>query len=185
MLLVGDCIVSDDVKNVKFCCDLSECKGCCCVEGDAGAPLLEEEIKVLTPLIGKIEPFMEPRAVDIIRKEGFWDKDCEGELCTRIIEGRECVFVKYENSVAYCAIERAFRKGVIDFIKPVSCHLYPIRVKDYGEFQALNYNKWNICSEALKSERAEPLYKLLKEPLIRRFSKQWYEELVEAVESSK
>ncbi len=182
MLVVGECIVSDDVKNVRFGCDLCKCKGCCCVEGDAGAPLLEKEIEVLKPLIDRIKPFMEPNAVEIVEKEGFWERDCDGDLTTKIIEGRECVFVKYENDIAFCSIEKAFREGVIDFPKPVSCHLYPIRVKDYGEFQALNYHKWDICSDALNSPSAQPIYKAMKEPLIRRFSKEWYEELLRAVE---
>ncbi len=182
MLVVGECIVSDEVKNVRFGCDLSKCKGCCCVEGDAGAPLLEKEIEELKPLMDTIKPFMEPKAVEIVEKEGFWEADPEGDLCTKIIDGAECVFVKNENGIALCAIEKAFREGKISFQKPVSCHLYPIRVKDYGEFQALNYHKWDICSDALNSASAQPLYKALKEPLIRRFSSEWYEELLSLVE---
>ena len=99
------------------------------------------------------------------------------------MDGKECVFVKFENGTALCAIEAAYRQGKIDFPKPVSCHLYPIRVKDYGEFTAVNYHEWDICKDALKNSNAEPLYKLLKEPLIRRFSKEWYECLVNEIES--
>ncbi|MEE0976118.1 MAG: DUF3109 family protein [Bacteroidales bacterium] len=181
MLLVGECIVSEDIKDVKFCCDLSKCKGCCCVEGDAGAPLLKEEIKIIEDRLAEIKPFMREEGVKMI-ENGFWDEDFEGDLCTKIIEGRECVFLKYENDIALCAIEQAYRQGKIDFCKPISCHLYPIRVKDYGEFQALNYHKWDICKDAVNSKNALPLYKMLKEPLIRRFSEQWYDELLRVIE---
>ena len=182
MLLVGESIVSEEVKNVSFCCDLTKCKGCCCVEGDAGAPLLESEIEIIEKLMPYIEPFMEKKAVKAV-ENGFWERDIEGELCTKIMDGKECVFVKFENGTALCAIETAYRRGKIDFPKPVSCHLYPIRVKDYGEFTAVNYHEWDICKDALKNSNAEPLYKLLKEPLIRRFSKEWYECLVNEIES--
>lgn len=182
MLLVGESIVSEEVKNVSFCCDLTKCKGCCCVEGDAGAPLLESEIEIIEKLMPYIEPFMEQKAVKAV-ENGFWERDIEGELCTKIMDGKECVFVKFENGTALCAIEAAYRQGKIDFPKPVSCHLYPIRVKDYGEFTAVNYHEWDICKDALKNSKAEPLYKLLKEPLIRRFSKEWYECLVSEIES--
>lgn len=181
MLLVGECIVSEDIKDVKFCCDLSKCKGCCCVEGDAGAPLLKEEIKVIGDLLEEIKPFMCEEGLEML-EEGFWEKDFDGDLCTKIIDGRECVFVKYENGVALCAIEQAYNQGKIGFRKPVSCHLYPIRVKDYGEFQALNYHKWEVCKDAVNREGALPLYKMLKEPLVRRFSEQWYDELERVVE---
>ncbi|MEE1097199.1 MAG: DUF3109 family protein [Bacteroidales bacterium] len=182
MLLVGECIVSEDVKTTSFCCDLSKCKGCCCVEGDAGAPLLKEELPVIEKLLPQIKPYMNQEGIEAI-KDGFWEKDTDGDLCTKIIEGRDCAFVVYENDIALCAIERAYRDGKIDFQKPISCHLYPIRVKDYGEFQALNYHRWDICKDALKNEKAEPLYKVLKEPLIRRFSEKWYEELVWVIEN--
>lgn len=182
MLLVGESIVSEEVKNVSFCCDLTKCKGCCCVEGDAGAPLLESEIEIIEKLMPYIKPFMEQKAVKAV-ENGFWERDIEGELCTKIMDGKECVFVKFENGTALCAIEAAYRQGKIDFPKPVSCHLYPIRVKDYGEFTAVNYHEWDICKDALKNSKAEPLYKLLKEPLIRRFSKEWYECLVNEIES--
>lgn len=181
MLLVGECIVSEDIKDVKFCCDLSKCKGCCCVEGDAGAPLLKEEIKIIEDRLAEIKPFMREEGVKLI-ENGFWEEDFEGDLCTKIIEGRECVFLKYENDIALCAIEQAYRQGKIDFCKPISCHLYPIRVKDYGEFQALNYHKWDICKDAVNAKNALPLYKMLKEPLIRRFSEQWYDELIRVIE---
>ena len=184
MLLVGECIVSDDIAKARFCCDLSRCKGCCCVEGDAGAPLLKEEIEILRKRLPEIKPYMEEKAAEMA-EETFWERDMDGDLCTRTIEGRECVFVKYENGTALCAIEQAYRQGKTDFPKPVSCHLYPIRVKDYGEFQALNYHRWDICKPAVENPNAEPLYRLLKEPLIRRFSREWYDELLSVIEENR
>ena len=182
MLIVGNCLVSEDIKNEKFCCDLSKCKGCCCVEGDAGAPLEKKEIKIIEKLLPQIEPYMEPNAVEIVKKEGFWLKDEDGDLCTNIIDNKECVFVKFENGLSLCAIEMAYREGKIDFLKPISCHLYPIRVKDYGEFRALNYHRLDICKDAICKDESKALYKTLKEPLIRRFSQKWYDELVQAIE---
>lgn len=182
MLIVGNCLVSEDIKNEGFSCDLTKCKGCCCVEGDAGAPLEKKEIEIIENLLPKIEPYMEEKAVEIVKKEGFWLKDDDGDLCTNIIDNKECVFVKFQDRLALCAIEMAYRNGDIDFIKPISCHLYPIRVKDYGEFRALNYHRWEICKDAVCKKGENPLYKTLKEPLIRRFSEKWYEELEQAIE---
>ncbi len=152
------------------------------MEGDAGAPLEEDEIGKIESILPKVEPFMEERAVGIVGSEGFWTRDEEGGLCTNIIDQRECVFVSYEDGKALCALEKAFRAGCTDFVKPVSCHLYPIRVRDYGEFKALNYHSWQVCSSALCNDRDKALYKVLKEPLIRKFSEQWYKELEEAIE---
>ncbi|HIW87316.1 MAG TPA: DUF3109 family protein [Candidatus Onthomorpha intestinigallinarum] len=182
MMVVGNCLVSQDIGTVCFRCDLKRCGGLCCVEGDAGAPLEEDEIGKIESILPKVEPFMEERAVEIVRDEGFWTRDEEGTLCTNIIEQRECVFVCYEDGKALCALEKAFRAGCTDFVKPISCHLYPIRVRDYGEFKALNYHSWQVCASALCNDRDKALYKVLKEPLIRKFSEQWYKELEEAIE---
>lgn len=185
MILVGNCIISDDIKDIEFCCNLDACKGACCIEGDAGAPLLKSELDIISENIKDIIPYLNKESVNDIEKHGFYEYDFTGELCTRLINEKDCVFVVYEGDTAYCGIEKAFREGKLDFIKPISCHLYPIRVVDYGEFQALNYHKWEICSPALEKGKdlRLPLYKFLKEPLIRRFGDKWYKELLNQIDN--
>ena len=185
MILVGNSVVSDDIKDTMFACDLSKCKGACCVDGDAGAPLLKEEIEIIEKHLPKINKYLLDAAKSVIDKQGFYEYDFEGELCTKIYNNnRECVFVIYEDGIASCAIEKAYHKGAIDFIKPISCHLYPIRVKDYGDFKALNYHRWSVCDSALIRGRHEgiPMYKFLKEPLIRSFGQEWYDDLLSQIE---
>ena len=179
MLQVGDVIVSFDVLKEKFLCDLSACRGACCIEGDAGAPLELDEVE-------KIE--LSPEAREIIDKQGVAYVDPEGDLVTSIVGGKDCVFTCYdEKGCCYCAIEKACHTGKTDFLKPVSCHLYPIRVKDFGTFKGVNYNRWDVCKAAVLLGRKEnlPVYKFLKEPLIRKFGAEWYEELETAVEELK
>lgn len=180
MLVVGNCIVSEDIGDLKFCCNLKKCKGMCCVEGDAGAPLEKEEVKLLKKLLSKIKPYLTEKGLKEIEKQGVSDIDVTGELCTRIINGKDCVFLTYEGNIAKCAIERAFEDGKIEFKKPISCHLYPIRVQNYGEFFAVNYHAWDICSSALEEgiEKNVHMYKMLREPLIRKFGEHWYDELI-------
>jgi hypothetical protein len=184
MLVIENCIVSEDIKEVKFCCNLQKCKGACCVEGDAGAPLEKSEVKLLKKLMPKIKPFLNEKGLKEIEKHGISDIDVTGQLCTRIINGKDCIFLIYEDDIAKCAIEKAFEKGKIDFQKPISCHLYPIRVQDYSEFIALNYHSWDVCKCALEEgkEKNIPLYVMLKEPLIRRFGDKWYRELIMQIE---
>lgn len=184
MLVVGNSIVSEDIRDVKFYCNLQNCKGMCCVEGDAGAPLEKDEVKLINKLLPKIKPYLTPKGLEEIEKEGISDIDVTGELCTRIIDDKDCVFLTYDGDIAKCAIERAYEDKKIDFKKPISCHLYPIRVQDYGEFQAVNYHAWDICESALiEGERLNiPMYKMLREPLIRKFGNHWYEELIMQIE---
>lgn len=180
MLVVGNSIVSDNIKDVKFCCNLSLCKGMCCVQGDAGAPLEKKEIKIIENYYSKIKPYMTKEGIEEVDKYGIDDEDISGELCTRIIDGKDCVFLTLDNDIAMCAIEKAYLDNVIDFRKPISCHLYPIRVQDYGEFQAVNYHEWDICKSALEEgeKQGTPLYVILKEPLVRKFGQKWYDELL-------
>ncbi len=179
MLIIENTLVSDDLAERRFCCDYGKCKGACCVEGDAGAPLEDEEIKRLSQAIKDIYRFMNPESIDVVERTGVFVFDPEGKKVTPLVNGKECVFVVYKNEVACCAIEIAFKKKKIAFQKPLSCHLYPVRIIDYEDFCAVNYHEWNICKSALVKGNKDNLYmyEFLKQPLIRRFGKSWYEEL--------
>lgn len=185
MLQIQDVIVSFDVLTKCFSCDLNCCKGACCIEGDAGAPVTPEEIAQIEELLPTIREDLSPEARKVIDSQGVAYTDPEGELVTSIVGGKDCVFTCYgEDGCCYCAIEKAYRAGLCKFKKPVSCHLYPIRVKKIGDGWGLNYDRWDVCKAAvLKGERdGIPIYKYLKEPLIRRFGQSWYDELDFTVE---
>lgn len=185
MVQIGDVVVSLDVFKEKFLCDLQACKGACCIEGDAGAPVELDEVEKLEEVLPLIWNELSSEARTVIDKQGVVYVDQEGDLVTSIVNGKDCVFTCYdENGCCYCAIEKAFREGKTGFLKPVSCHLYPIRVKDFGSFKGVNYNRWDVCKAAvlLGEKEGLPVYKFLKEPLIRKFGKEWYEELEIAVE---
>jgi hypothetical protein len=172
MIIVKNSIVSDDVADCRFCCDLSVCKGACCVDGDSGAPLLEEEVAKLEAVLPEVLPLMTDEGRLAVEEQGVAVRDKDGDLGTPLIDGGACAFITPgPDGCSFCALQ--------GYYKPVSCHLYPIRVEDYGEFQAVNYHQWDICRCA--KGRGEPLYVCLKEPLIRRFGEAWYEELVEQI----
>lgn len=180
MVQIQDTIVSFDVITKEFCCDLKKCKGACCIEGDAGAPVTADEIAQIENLLPVIREDLSPQALKVIDEQGVAYPDPEGEMVTSIVNGRDCVFTVYgEDGCCYCAIEKAWREGRCSFMKPVSCHLYPIRVKRLGEWWGLNYDRWDVCQAAAIKGRREgiPVYKYLKEPLIRRFGQAWYDEL--------
>ena len=188
MLQIQDVIVSFDVLTKCFSCDLSCCKGACCIEGDAGAPVTPEEIAEIETLLPTIWDDLSIEARKVINRQGIAYSDPEGELVTSIVNGKDCVFTCYgEDGCCYCAIEKAYRAGLCKFKKPVSCHLYPIREKKLGDMTGLNYDRWDVCHAAvLRGEKdGIPLYKYLKEPLIRRFGQQWYDELDFTVEELK
>ena len=184
MLIVGNCIVSENIADKCFACKLAKCKGQCCVEGDAGAPLEEKEIVELERILPEVKPYMTPEGIAVVEAQGVAVKDCDGDLGTPLVNGKECAFVTWQDGLALCAIEKAWRDGKIDYMKPISCHLYPIRLEDFGEFVAVNYHEWDICKYAVVEGKREgvPLYKYLKEPLIRRFGNEWYKELVQSCE---
>ncbi len=185
MLIVEDCIISEDIAEKCFGCDLAQCKGQCCVEGDCGAPLEETEIEILERILPEVEPYMTSKGQKIVHERGVSDLDNAAEPCTPLVDNRECAYVAWgEDGTAFCAIEQAYRDGKTDFIKPISCHLYPIRVDKFGEFQALNYHQWDVCRCAVvKGEKCGvPLYRYLQEPLIRCFGQEWYDELLQAIE---
>lgn len=188
MIQIGDTVVSLDVLREKFLCNLDACKGACCIEGDAGAPVEQDEIARLEEVLPVIWEELAPEARAIIEKQGVVYTDEEGDLVTSIVDGKDCVFTCYdEKGCCYCAIEKAYREGKVSFYKPVSCHLYPIRVGDYGVYKAVNYNRWDVCKAAVLLGQKEnlPVYKFLKEPLVRKFGKDWYAELELVVEEMK
>jgi hypothetical protein len=180
MIIVDNTFVSDELKTVHFLCDLAKCKGACCVEGDAGAPLDGEEISLLEDHIDEIKPYMSREGILEIERTGVFDYDAEGKFVTPLVGGRECAFVVFEGGIARCAIEMAHTAGNIAFQKPLSCHLYPVRIKDLGDHEAVNYHKWSICNKALENgiKQKTPLYQFLSEPLTRKFGREWYNRLV-------
>ena len=186
MFQLGKTIVSEDIIERDFVCNLSACKGACCVDGDAGAPLEEDEALILDKIYPKVKPFLRKEGIAVIEMEGAFINTREGELETPLVNGADCAYVNFdEKGVALCAIEEAHNQGEIDWKKPVSCHLYPVRVKDYSEFSAVNYHKWQICDDAcaLGKELQVPVYKFVKQALIRKFGEDWYMELEKIAES--
>ena len=179
MIIVGNISVSDDLYLVRFCCNLKRCQGACCVAGDAGAPLDEEEISILEDEFERYKPYMTERGIETVEKHGVFDYDIHGKFVTPLVNDGECAFTNFKDGIAYCAIEKAYFQGKINFRKPVSCHLYPVRITKYETFDAVNYQKWNICKPALKLGNREgiPLYKFLKEALVRKYGINWYNRL--------
>lgn len=180
MFQLGKTIVSEEIIRKDFVCNLSACKGACCVNGDAGAPLDKEEIRILEDIYPKVKPFLRKEGREAIETQGTSVTTVFGDLETPLINGADCAYVIYdEKNTALCGIEEAYNQGEIKWKKPISCHLYPIRVKDYSEFSAVNYDKWEICDDAcsLGKELQVPVYKFVKDALIRKFGKDWYDEL--------
>ncbi len=184
MLIIDKILVSDAIKDTYFVCNLNACKGDCCVAGDAGAPLEEEEISILEDVLDDVIPYMSPEGKEVVDWTGVFEYDIEGEYVTPLVRDEECAFVYVKDGINFCAIEKAYLEGKIKFQKPVSCHLYPIRIKKVGETKAVNYDTWSVCAPALIKGKTVgvPLYKYLKEPLIRKFGSKWYAKLVEALE---
>ena len=177
---IDDKIISTEIFTQKFVCDLNACKGACCVEGDNGAPLTSEELELIQNNLEKIKPFMTKEGIDEVEQNGVSYLDEDLETVTALLNGRDCAFVfKDENGFAKCSIEKAYREKKTDFNKPISCHLYPIRVKKIGDYTALNYDRWKICKPACScGEKLQvSVYRFLKEPLIRAFGESFYKEL--------
>jgi len=185
MIIIDKTSISDDLYLVRFCCHLERCLGACCVAGDAGAPMDEEEISILEDELEHIKPFMTDRGIKTIKYQGVFDYDIKGKFVTPLVNDGECAFTNFNNGIAYCSIEKAFFEGKTKFRKPVSCHLYPVRITKYENFDAVNYQKWNICKPALKLGNKEgiPLYKFLKDALVRKYGENWYNQLVIEIES--
>ena len=182
MFQLGKTIISEDIIEKDFVCNLSACKGACCVKGDAGAPLDKLETKILEELYPKIKSYLRKEGVAAIEEQGTFAINEDGEFETPLINGEDCAYVIFdEKKVALCAIEEAYNQGEVSFKKPVSCHLYPIRIKDYSEFSAVNYHRWQVCDDActLGIEMQVPIYKFVKPALIRKFGEEWYAQLEE------
>lgn len=180
LIELGDKVISTQIFDRKFVCDLNACKGVCCVAGDAGAPLKLDEVSIIEDAIDEIKPFMRQEGIDVVDAVGVFYMDQDNEPVTSLIEGAECAFVTFDDKgIAKCAIEEAHASGAIDFKKPISCHLYPIRVKKFNDFTALNYDQWDICAPACAcGEKLDvPVYKFLKEPLIRAYGEEFFDEL--------
>jgi len=189
IIQVGEVLLSIDCFREEFACELGVCKGQCCIEGEAGAPITLDEIMSIENILPKIEKELSFDAIAVIRQQGVAYIDTEGELVTSIVHGKDCVFTCYdENGVCLCAIERAQREGRIHTAKPLSCSLYPIRIKKFknGSY-GVNYHRWNICACGInKGKKLRlPVYRFLKEPLITQFGKEWYEKLEQTVQELK
>jgi hypothetical protein len=180
MFQIDNTLVSEEIITKDFVCNLNACKGSCCVEGEAGAPLEKEETVYLQKNYKSIAPFLNVKGRNAIEKEGKFVYVGKGEFETPLVEGRECAYVVFgSNGITQCGIENAYRAKKIDWKKPISCHLYPVRVKEYSEFKSVNYHQWQICDSAcsLGDSLKIPIYQFVKEALIRKFGNQWYSEL--------
>lgn len=193
MIVIDDILISEEITKRHFVCDLSACKGACCIEGDAGAPLDEDELPILDEIWSEVAPYLSAKSRKYIEKHGKYVKDWEDAWVTPLVDGDgPCAFVIQEKGVNMCGIEKAYLDGKIKWKKPVSCHLYPIRVREMKKVDtvALNYHKWDICKAACENGKAlqVPIYKFVKEGLIRRFGRGFYKELdavVTAMEEAK
>ncbi|SFI54906.1 DUF3109 family protein [Halpernia frigidisoli] len=189
MIQIDDKLISEDVFTEQFVCNLSKCKGACCVEGDVGAPLDKEETVILERIFDKVKPYLRPEGVAALEKQGTWTLDPnDNDFVTPMIEGKECAYVIFdEKGVTKCGIEKAYEDGAVDWQKPISCHLYPIRANQYSTFVAINYHEWEICNDAciLGKELQVPVYKFLKTPLIRKYGEEFYSTLCDAADEWK
>ncbi len=181
MIAIEHTLISEDILEKKFVCDLNACKGACCVAGDSGAPLDKEELPLLKAVLKDVKPYMVAKGIMAIEKNGAYVIDADGDYTTTLVsQGAECAFVFFdEQKIAKCAIDQAYRDGKINWQKPISCHLYPIRIKKFKDYEAVNYDKWDVCKPACECGKKldVPVYKFLKEPLIRKYGKAWFKQL--------
>ncbi len=180
MFQLGKTIISEDILDREFVCNLNACKGACCVEGEAGAPVTTEETTILKEIFPKIKVFLRKEGVKAIEKQGTFTTNPIGEFETTLVKGKECAYAIFdENNIAKCGIEAAFIAGKIDFQKPISCHLYPIRIQEYKSLTAINYHSWPICDTAceLGKKLKIPTYQFVKDALVRKFGQSWYDDL--------
>ena len=180
ILEVGGILISSEILTERFCCDYEKCRGICCVEGDAGAPITLNEIADIEDSLDAVWPNLSASAQSVIDQQGVAYADRDGDMVTSIVRGRDCVFTCYNGDNCLCALEKVYREGRTRFCKPISCALYPIREKSFGNgLIGLNYHRWEVCKEAVEKGKALdlPVYRFLREPLIRRFGQEWYNEL--------
>ena len=180
ILQVGNVLLSPDIITERFCCDYEKCKGVCCIEGNAGAPVSIDEIGEIEEVLDDVWQDLSPQAQAVIDRQGVAYTDQEGDLVTSIVNGKDCVFTCYDRGNCLCALEKSCRAGKTTFLKPLSCSLYPIRAKQFDHgMVGLNYHQWDVCKDAVKlgMQLDMPVYRFLKEPLIRCFGEEWYTEL--------
>jgi hypothetical protein len=186
MIAIDKTLISEDLLEKKFVCDLNACKGACCVAGDSGAPLDKDELTLIDSVLERVKPYMVKKGLAAIKKHGAYVIDGDGDYTTTLVsDGAECAFVFFdEANIAKCAIEKAHSEGLIDWKKPMSCHLYPVRITKHKNYDAVNYSKWDVCKPACKcGEKLDvPVYKFLKEPLIRKYGKEWFKQLEQSAQ---
>ena len=185
MIAIGDTLISEDILEKQFVCNLNACKGMCCIEGESGAPLEEEEIQLLESVIEEVKPFMRKEGIEVIENGELFEIDQDGDYVTPLIDGAECAYVFFdENGITKCSIEKAYLEGKTDWKKPSSCHLYPVRLTQLKDFIAVNYHTWHLCDPAcdLGKELGIEVFKFLEEPLRTKFGDNWYEELLVAAD---
>lgn len=186
MLDINNILISEDIVTRSFCCDLPRCLGKCCVHGISGAPLEKQESTVLKDIFDRIQPYIPEKGQQTLSEQGCFIKDNDGDLVTPLVKGtEECAYTVFENGIAKCSIEQAWEDGLITFRKPISCHLYPIRITQLAKYEALNYDYWQICNPALEAGKQQNilLYRFLKDPLIRKYGEAWYDHLCQAAEA--
>jgi len=180
MVQIDNILVSEEIFEKKFVCDLGACKGECCVAGDSGAPVTEEEADILDEVYHEVKPFLRPEGIKAIEEQGTFVVDFDRELVTPLVDGKECAYTLFdEKGIAKCGIEVAYRAGATKFKKPISCELYPIREFKVGNFTAINFNHWSVCSPALScgAKLDVKVFKFLKAPLERRFGEEFFQKL--------
>jgi len=179
MLEIGRTLVSFEVLRKKFCCDVPVCKGSCCVYGDAGAPLSIDEAGEIEDYLDELRPYLSADGILALLEQGLYVRDLDDELVTPLIRGGECAFSVSENGITRCAIETAHAAGRVPFNKPLSCHLYPVRIKSYEQFDAVNYDEWDICSSAVNEGERQglPVYLFVRDALIRKYGEEWFSQL--------
>lgn len=182
MFVVDHILISDDVAEARFACNLGACHGACCVQGDSGAPLEEREIENIEAALETVRNRMRAEALKVVEERGAWTRGKDGSLSTTCVGDAECVFVRYDGAVAKCLIQEAHERGETDFPKPISCHLYPIRVTDLGDFEALNVENMPMCRSAVRKGARDGTFlsDYLEWPLTRRYGADWYERFDEA-----
>ncbi|AYO58073.1 hypothetical protein CO230_08035 [Chryseobacterium sp. 6424] len=186
MIQIEEKLISEDIFSEEFVCNLTRCKGACCVAGDVGAPLEKYETEILENIFDQVKPYLRPEGVAALEGQGTWTIDPhDGDYVTPMVNGEECAYVIFDDKgITKCGIEKAYEDGAVEWQKPISCHLYPIRVTEYSTFTALNYHEWEICNPAceLGKELKVPVYKFLKTPITRKYGEEFYETLCEAAE---
>lgn len=186
VIQIDDKLISSEITEELFHCDISACKGACCVEGELGAPLSDEELKILDEIYEQVKPYLKKEGIEAIEEQGTSVLDFTHAYSTPLVHGRECAYTTFDDKgVAMCGIEQAWADGAVSFRKPISCHLYPIRVQEYESFTALNYDRWSICSAActLGEKKGIPVYEFAKDAIVRAYGESFYETLAAIVKA--